>query len=249
MVTPLDPFFEAFVADPLTGIILGAAAVLMLLGPEALLATLYLRPVLGRKLRKDYQESVAAGEWDPAMERVTAPLKEDLAELKALVETEDLEARIAQVFTRLEELDQALETRLEALTAPMEAQLSEIDVAFGKHIQALYDRVDALPERLKMSAQGSKGVEMREVYKAANAAEEDLVDAYVADLSPEERIAARLDSMEPSEEYTKKHPTGSMIVRGIRDMAVEMLRERRGDVINMRRVGPGQGRFASVYGK
>ena len=245
MVSPLDPFFEAFASDPATGILLGAVAVLMLLGPEALLATLYLRPVLARKMRKDYLASVEGGEWDAVIVRATGPLATQVQELKELVKGEELEAKIGAVETRLGELDQALETRLEELKESVQAdtikaKLDEIDVALGQHLQALYDQVEGLPAQIKtsseMSVQGAKGVEMREIYKAANAAEEDLAEMYVADLDPTERIAARLESMEPSEDYIKKHPNGAMIIRGVRDMIVEGMQNRSG-VINMKRVG------------
>ena len=197
----------------------------LLLAPEALLATFYLRPVLGKRLRKDYQDSLKAGEWDPAIERVTGPLKAEMAELKELIQGDEIQEKIVLVETKL----------------------TELDVALGAHLTALNDSIQALPEHMKLSAQGGQGVEMREIYKAANAAEEDAVDAYVADLDPTERIAARLDSMEPSADYIKKHPNGAMIIRGVRDLIVDQVRQRRGDVITMKRVG-GKGKFPTVYG-
>ena len=225
MASPLDPFIEPFQSDPLTGSVLLLITVAFLLVPEALLAYFYVRPVLGRRLRKDQQKSVKAGEWDEVFERVTGPLKEELAELKELIQGDEIQEKIVLVETKL----------------------TELDVALGAHLTALNESIQALPEHMKLSAQGGQGVEMREIYKAATAAEEDAVDAYVADLDPTERIAARLDSMEPSEEYTKKHPNGAMIIRGVRDLIVDQVRQRRGDVITMKQVG-GKGKFPTVYG-
>lgn len=126
LASPLDPYFEAFQTDPLTGLVLLGVGILFLLGPEALLATLYLRPVLARRLRKDNIKSVKAGEWDEALSRVVKPLKEDLAAVKADLEAKVQEAReeVATFYADFAEFSEKLGGDLEAL--PIKIQMRGI---------------------------------------------------------------------------------------------------------------------------
>ncbi len=254
MASPLDPWFEAFESDPVVGFLLLIVGALLLVGPEILVAALYLRPMLAKKLRKDIRgqllEDVDQGLLDPAIKRATAGVESKIQEVVELVKTEDLQAQVAQVHGRLEELDQALEARLQGLSIdPVQEKIQELDEALGAHLTALHEGLKELPARVRSSLEGTRGAEMKEVYKAAEAAETTAIEMYEAELSPEERLAARIDQMEPSPEWQKKHEVGSMIVAGVKEFVVETIRARRGDVVNMRRIPSRAGGFPDVYGK
>ncbi len=253
MVSPLDPWIEAFSTDPLTGLILIATMALVMVGPEILTARLYLRGMLSKKVRTDvrkgFLEDVENGSLDPALKRVTAPIEASIQEVRDLVKSEDIQAQIAQVQTRLEELDQALETRLESIqTEPVEAKLEALDEALGKHLTAIHEAMEVLPSRLRSSLDGSQGVEVKALQKAAEGAEDAALEFYEAELTPEERLAGRIDSMNPSPKWQQEHQVGNMIIQGVKEMVREQLLARRGNVITMGRAKEPRGKFPSVYG-
>ncbi len=253
LVSPLDPWIEAFSTDPLTGLILIGTMALVMVGPEILTARLYLRGMLAKKLRKDIRgqllEDVDDGLLDPAIKRATAGVEAAIQEVKELVKTEDVQARIAQVQARLEELDQALEARLEGIQVkPLEAKLEALDEALGQHFTAIHSGLESLPGRVRSSLDGSKGTEVKMIQKAAEGAEEAAVEFYEAELSPEERLAGRIDQMNPSPEWQQQHQVGNMIVQGVKEMVREQLLARRGNVVTMGRIAGPKGKFPSVYG-
>lgn len=137
IATPLDPFFEAFQADPVTGLVLMAVAVFFLLGPEILVATIYLRPVLAARLRKDNIKSVQAGEWDEALTRVVKPL----------------EVRIQEV--RDETTDDIQKVRLD-LTAARE-EVATFYADFAEFSKTLGADLEALPLKIQMRVYGAQG--------------------------------------------------------------------------------------------
>ncbi len=253
MVSPLDPWIEAFSTDPLTGLVLIAIMALVMVGPEILTARLYLRGMLSKKVRKDvragFLEDVENGSLDPALKRVTAPIEASIQEVRNLVKSEDIQAQIAQVHSRLEELDKALESRLEGIQVEaVEAKLEALDEALGKHLTAIHAGLESLPGRLRSSLDGSQGVEVKALQKAAEAAEEGAIEYYEGELSPEERLAGRIDSMNPSPKWQQEHQVGNMIIQGVKEMVREQLLARRGNtVVNMHPVS--QGKFPTVYGK
>ncbi len=256
LASPFDPWLEAVSSDPNTGLILIGTMALVMVGPEILTARLYLRGMLAKKLRKDirgqFLDDVENGLLDPALKRVTAPIEARIEEIKDLVQADGLEAKIGQVHSRLEELDQALEARLDEITIePVQAKLEELDQALGKHLTAIHDGLADLPARVRSSVAGSQGAEMKEIYKGVEAAEADVVQAYEMELSPEERLAGRIDQMEPSPEWQKKHEVGSLILAGVKEYVKEGLLARRGgsSVVNMRRIPSKSGDFPDVYGK
>ena len=250
MATPLDPYFEAFQSDPLTGIVILAMGALVLVGPEILVAALYLRPMLARKVRRDVREGllldVEEGLLDPAIERATSGVREDVKALKDLVKADELQSQIGVVQARLEELDKNLESRLEGLSVEdlkedverVKVTLEELDVALGTNMKVLHEGIEGLPARLRGSLDGSAGAEMKQVLKAATAAEETAIEYYEAEMSPADRLASRIDQMEPSEDYQKKHPIGASIIAGVKELVAEQVRARAGS-IKMKRVGSG----------
>ncbi len=227
MASPLDPWISAFESDPLTGMVLLVVGALLLVGPEILVATLYLRPMLAKKLRKDIRTQlladVDAGLLDPAIKRATDGVREDVAGVKSLIEGDELQSQVVMVQDKLEALDAAL----------------------GQHLTNLQDGLRDLPARVRSSLEGKRGAEMKEIYKEANAAETKMVEYYEAEMSPEERLALRVQQIEPSPEYQEKHPGGTMLLRGFRDYISESIGSHRGTV-TMRKT-KGKGGFPDVY--
>ncbi len=93
----LDPLIFGLIV----GLVLGAVIeILIVLGPG--------RYFIAKKARKENLESLEAGEWDPALERVLEPLKEQITEemtaIKAEIggsrELEDFEARFTAAYTQ-----------------------------------------------------------------------------------------------------------------------------------------------------
>ncbi len=75
--------------------------------PEVLIAMLLLRPILARKIRRENVEAAEEGEYDEVFKRIVAPVKEEIASLKADMgasdfsqEFEDFEARFTAVYTQ-----------------------------------------------------------------------------------------------------------------------------------------------------
>ncbi len=258
MASPLDPWLEAFSTDPITGMILLVVGALLLVGPEILVASLYLRPMLAKKLRREIREQLLAdvdqGLLDPAIERATSGVETRIQEIQDLIKAEDVQAGISQVQSRLEELDQALETRLDALSVePVQAKLEELDVALGGHLQAIQERManleKTLPGRVRSSLEGSMGTEIKEIQRAAEGAEGTAVELYEAELEPSERLLARFDAMNPSPKWRQEHQVGDMIIQGVKEMVREQILARRGNVVTMKRVGGTEGKgFPTVYG-
>ncbi len=240
MVSPLDPWIEAFSTDPLTGLILIATMALVMVGPEILTARLYLRGMLSKKVRKDvragFLEDVENGSLDPALKRVTAPI----------------EARIQEVEGRLEELDKTLETRLDEISIePVQVKLEELDEALGKHFTTIHAGLESLPARVRSSLEGSEGAQMKKLYAQANEAETEILEEYEAALGPEDLALARLDDLSHGEglaKYEKKHEIGGFLVRGALDYLKAQLQSQRGNVVTMGRVAGPKGKFPSVYG-
>ncbi len=88
--------------EALLGITLWFFAVAIL--PEILIAMLVLRPVLARKMRRENVEAAQEGEYDEVFERIVAPVKEEIAALRANTEgdvsqdLEDFEARFTSAY-------------------------------------------------------------------------------------------------------------------------------------------------------
>lgn len=206
-----------------------------------------LRKALRKDVRKGLLEDVDAGLLDPAMKRATAGVESGIGELKDLVKAEELQEQVGTVQARLQELDEALEARLEAIQIePVTTKLQELDEALGRHLTAIHDGLDTLPERVRSSLAGSQGAEMKQVYKGIEAAEETAIEMYEAEMSPEDRLAARIDQMQPNAEWAKKHEVGNLILTGVKEYVVEQIRTRRGNpnVVNMRRIPAKSGGFA-----
>lgn len=207
------------------------------------------RYYIAKRARAENLAAIEAGEWDPAFDRAVAPLRKELGELQELVKAEELQAQVTQVQARLEELDQALEARLQEISIePVQEKLEALDEALGAHLQAIQENMESLPGRVRSSLAGSQGAEIKGIQKAAEAAEMDAVELYEADMDPQERLIARIDAMSPSAKWQQDHQIGAEIVRGVKDMVIEQLRARRGNVVTMKRVGSGEGNFPTVYG-
>ena len=212
---------------------------------------------LRKALRKDVREQLLAdvdeGLLDPAIKRATAGVESGIQELKDLVGAEELQAQVTTVQARLEELDQALETRLEGLSVqPIQEKLEELDSSLGEHLDALYGRLDAmeqtLPARLRSSLAGADGAEKKQLYAAATEAEEHLIEEYEATLTPEEKALAKIEAWQPSPEYQAQHQLGTALIQGLKEIALGELRERRPNIVTMKRVGTGKtSKFPSVY--
>lgn len=239
----LGPDIWEVLALVFLGLGLGAGVELgIMLGPG--------RFYIAKRARKENLESINAGEWDEAIGRIIQPIQDDVATLKELVEAEELQAQITLVHGRLEELDGALEARLDEIQIqPVVDKLQALDEALGTHLTAIHDGLDGLPARVRSSLEGARGAEMKEVYKGIEAAESTAIEMYEAEMSPEDRLAARIDQIQPPEEWAKKHEVGNLILTGVKEYVVDQIRARRGDVVNMRRVGGKKGRYTSVYGK
>ncbi len=226
--------------------------------PEIAVGMLLWNKRLRKSLRKDIRaqllSDVDKGLLDPAIERATAGVETHIQEIQDLIKAEDVQAGIAKVQARLEELDQALEVRLQEISIePVQAKLEELDVALGGHLQAIQDRManleETLPGRVRSSLEGSRGSEVKEIQKAAEAAEGTAVELYEAELEPSERLLARFDAMNPSPKWRQEHQVGDMIIQGVKEMVREQILARRGNTITMKRVGGAEGKgFPTVYG-
>ncbi len=245
LASPLDPWIEAFSSDPLTGMVLLVVGALLLVGPEILVASLYLRPMLAKKLRKEIRTQLLAdvdeGLLDPAIERATA----------------GVEREVAKVLSHVDQLDERLDERLSELEPvsiePVQEKLEKLDVALGGHLQAIQERManleETLPSRVRSSLEGSRGAEIKGIQKAVEAAEETAVELYEAELEPSERLLARFDAMNPSQKWRQEHQVGDMIIQGVKEMVREQIIARRGNVVTMKRVGGTEGKaFPTVYG-
>ncbi len=236
----LGPDIWEVLALVFLGLALGAGVELgIMLGPG--------RFYIAKRARKENLDSINAGEWDVAITRIIQPIKDDVDSLKDLVKAEEIQKQVGTVQARLEELDQALETRLEGIQLePIEARITALDEAMGKHLQAIWDGLQDLPGRVRSSVAGSQGQEVKAIQKAGEAAELDAIEYYEAELSPEERLAARIDQMSPSPEWQKQHQVGNIIVQGVKELVTEKLLERR-NTVTMRPVRGGK-KFPEVYG-
>ncbi len=269
MVSPLDPWIEAFQSDPITGMLLLVVGALLLVGPEILVAALYLRPMLAKKLRREIREQLLSdvdeGLLDPAIERATAGVETRIQEVKELVQTETADARISEIQVQVVDLKTTTEARIDDLQVvlearfadfsiePVQAKLEELDVALGGHLQAIQERManleKTLPGRVRSSLEGSMGTEIKEIQRAAEGAEGTAVELYEAELEPSERLLAQFDAMNPSPKWRQEHQVGDMIIQGVKEMVREQIIARRGNVVTMKRVGGTEGKgFPTIGG-
>lgn len=120
---------------------------------------------------------------------------------------------------------------LKAEIAAVEAHIQGIDNALGAKFEEFDAQVAAMPARVLQALGSSKGVEAKALYKAAEQGEEEL-ETYLADnMSASEVVMARVEAIEPPDDWKEKHPLGEIIVEG----AKAWLKER----MDVARGGPG----------
>lgn len=239
----LGPDIWEVLALVFLGLALGAGVELgIMLGPG--------RFYIAKRARKENLASINAGEWDGAISKIIQPIQDDVATLKELVEAEDLQAQIATVHSRLEEVDAALESRLEGMTLePVQEKLEALDQALGAHLTNLQTGLQDLPGRVRSSIEGVRGSEIKAVQKVYENAEEEAIAMYEAELPPGDYLASRIDALDPGPKWRAKHEIGGMIVDGVKEFLKMRASEARGNVINMRRVGGATEKgFPTIYG-
>ncbi len=204
------------------GLALGAGVELgIMLGPG--------RHYIAKRARKENLESINSGEWDEGFQAlikpILQPIQDDVSTLKDLGEAEDLKAHIEPVQAKLEELDQAL----------------------GAHLTNLQEGMKDLPGRVRSSLEGVRGAEIKAIQKVAEDAEQEAISYYESEMPQEDRLAAKIDAMDPGPKWREKHEVGAMILDGVKEMIKLRVQETRGNVLSMRQTGA-KGRFPNVYG-
>lgn len=117
--------------------------------------------------------------------------------------------------------------------AAVEAHIQAIDNALGAKFEEFDAQVAAMPARVLQALGSSKGVEAKALYKAAEEGEQEL-ETYLADnMSASEVVMARVEAIEPPDDWKRAHPLGEVIVEGAKAWLKERMDAARG--------GPGGG--------
>jgi len=120
--------------------------------------------------------------------------------------------------------------------APLEAKIQGIDNALGAKFQELDGVLEGLPNRIRMGIMSEKGVETKALYRAATEGEEEL-ETYMADNMDASEIAmAKIEAIEPNEDWQGKHPLGAMLVEAGKEFMRAKMDEARG-VVTLSPVG------------
>lgn len=178
--------------EALLGITLWFFAVAIL--PEILIAMLVLRPVLARKMRRENVEAAQEGEYDEVFERIVAPVKEEIAALRANTEgdvsqdLEDFEARFTSAYT---------------------ADMLAIKEEMGK-----------IPLRISGMIHGAEGVEekaFRAMVVDAETEVEGEISLMEATVSQDPRamqvaIAQKIAKLGGDPEWQEEHPIGAVLL-------------------------------------
>ncbi len=167
--------------------------------PEVLIAMLLLRPVLARKIRRENVEAAEEGEYDEVFERIVAPVKEEIASLKADVgasdfsqDFEDFEARFTAAYTQ-------------------DIQTLQTDIM---------TEMEKIPLRVSGIIHGREGVEekaFRAMVVDAEAEVEGEITVMEAVAAQDPRamqiaIAQKIQKLGNDPEWQKEHQIGSLIL-------------------------------------
>ncbi len=170
--------------------------------PEVVIAMLLLRPVLARKMRRENVKAAQEGEYDEVFTRIVAPVKEEIAALKAeLHETESPD--ISQEFEDFE---------------------ARFTAAYTQDIQTLQTDImtemEKIPLRVSGIIHGAAGAEEKAFRAMVVDAEADVegeitVMEAVAAQDPramQVAIAQKIQKLGNDPEWQKEHQIGSLIL-------------------------------------
>ena len=152
--------------------------------PEVLIAMLVLRPVLAAKMRRENVKAVLAGEWDQAIERIVAPVREDLEKLKQPEGSGGV----------LEEIEGLREE-------------------WGEFAELVKKDLSAVPQAVRMEVLSMQGVEQRQIQALMEEAGGDLEEQArlleaAVEADPEAvtaRLLQKIADWEPSEKWKTEH--------------------------------------------
>ena len=179
VIRPL--MFHGSWAD-LLGLTLWFFAVAIL--PEVLIAMLVLRPILAAKMRRENVEAVLAGEWDEAIDRIVAPLRSELQELR------DPEG-----------------------PGTVQDELAGLREEWGEFAKLVKHDLTAVPGQVRMEVLSMQGVEQRQIQALMEEAGGDLEEQarlleHAAEVDPEAvtaRLLQKIANWEPSEKWKAEH--------------------------------------------
>lgn len=138
--------------------------------------------------------------------------------------------------------DEELTGLREDLTVPdiegLEGRIDAIDNALGAKFRELDGVLAEMPTRMLQAAGSVKGVEMKAMYREAVEGEDELEEYAAEVMDPAEIAMARIESIEPSEEWGEKHPLGKMLVEAGKEVFRAKMNEARG-IIDMRALPSG----------
>ena len=125
----------------------------------------------------------------------------------------------------------------EEITA-VQAHIQGIDDALGAKFEMWDQALAEMPGRVRLSIYGKEGAEAKALYRAAAEGEEE-IEAYMAENMDASEIAmARVEAIEPPEDWKAKHPLGNMLVEGGKEWLRAKMDEARG-VVTLKKVGSG----------
>ncbi len=166
--------------------------------PEVLIAMLLLRPVLARKIRRESVEAAEEGEYDEVFERIVAPVKEEIAFLKAELTSEEVP-----------DFSQEL--------ADFEARFT---IAYTADMEAIREEMKKIPLRVSGIVHGQAGVEekaFRSMVVDAEAEVEGEITVMEAAAAQDPRamqiaIAQKIQKLGNDPEWQSEHQIGSLIL-------------------------------------
>ncbi len=189
MLHVLNPLLVGLIV----GLVLGAVIeILIVLGPG--------RYFIAKKARKENLASLEAGEWDPALERVLEPLKEQISEEMAAMKAD---------LGEVPDLSQELED--------FEARFTS---AYTSDMQAIQEEMEKIPLRVSGIVHGQAGVEekaFRSMVVDAEAEVEGEISLMEATMAQDPRamqvaIAQKIQKLGSDPAWQEEHPIGAVLL-------------------------------------
>ncbi len=188
--------------------------------PEVLIAMLVLRPVLAAKMRRENLKAVLEGEWDEAIERIVAPLRSELQELR---DPEGL--------------------------GSVQDELAGLRAEWGEFAQLVKADLGAIPTAVRGAVLSMQGVEQRQIQTLLEEAGGDfeaqaLLIEEAAMTDPEAvsaRLLQRIANWEPSEKWKAEHEFLAFGVEAVKPTLIAHLQGMllgAGPTVQGRRAGP-----------
>ncbi len=163
--------------------------------PEVLIAMVVLRPVLARKMRRENVKAAQEGEYDEVFERIVAPVKKEIATLKADLTTENA----SQEFEDFE---------------------ARFTSAYTADMLAIKEEMEKIPLRISGMIHGAEGVEekaFRAMVVDAEAEVEGEISLMEATVSQDPRamqvaIAQKIQKLGGDPAWQEEHPIGAVLL-------------------------------------